>query len=232
MGGSGSLGRRARVLVTAPRAAGVAGIVSALLLVASFFLIRRGLGGPPTLELLTAGSPAVDDGLLQAGLILLPYVAITFIWFMGVIRLNYTDPRNELFGTVFIATGVLFLGALLVAAAVSNSVIDLRQQQVAGQSGALRLGGGIVYWLLFDVAPRMAGAFILITGNLLRRVGLMPTAMASVSVVVGLAMIFVVRRIDWVVFLFPVWVAAVSILLLVRQRPDLIDVPASPAGAG
>ena len=224
--------RRIRLAVTAPQAAGVAGLIAAGLLVVAFVLMRRGLGGPPSLEALTAGTNDVDQAQLRAGLTLVPYVAVTFIWFMGVIRLNYTDPRNELFGTVFIATGVLFLGALLVAAAVSNSVIDLRQQQVAGQSGALRLGGGIVYWLLFDVAPRMAGAFILITGNLLRRVGLMPTAMASVSVVVGLAMIFVVRRIDWVVFLFPVWVAAVSILLLVRQRPDLIDVPASPAGAG
>ena len=48
--------RRLRGAVTAPRAAGVAGILSALLLTAVILLLRSGLGAPPTLELLTAGS--------------------------------------------------------------------------------------------------------------------------------------------------------------------------------
>lgn len=216
---------------TAPRAAGVAGILSALLLVLSAVLIRTGLHGPPTAALLTRGSGAIDDGRVQAGLMLFPYVAITFIWFMAVIRSQFANPANDLFGTVFITTGVLFLASLLVACGLGLSVMDLRVSRPPASGAALFMGGGAVYQLLFLVAPRMAGAFILITANLMRRVGLMPRWMVVISILTGLFLLFTVRRIDWSVFFLPGWMAMVSVLILVRVgRPEAGRGGLVPAG--
>lgn len=220
--------RRLRSAITAPRAAGVAGILSALLLTAVIVLFRSGLGAPPSLELLTSGSSSIDPGRIRAGLALMPYVAITFIWFMGVVRMNFSDPANQLFGTVFLATGVLLLATLLVATGFAAGVLELREQDLEGQRAAIWMGGAGVFELIFGIAPRMAGGFILITANLLRRVRIMPRWMAVLSVVLGLLLLFGTRRIDWTVFALPAWVAMVSVLILSRERaarPDP-DVPA------
>jgi hypothetical protein len=207
---------RARRALGAPQAAGVAGILCALLLVASIATIRSGLAGPPTIGLLTHGSTTIDDGRVEFGLSLFPYVAITFIWFMAVVRSQFASPTNDMFGTVFLATGVLFLGSLLVAAALGLSVMDLRSASPPAAGGALWLGGGAVYDLLFLIAPRMAGAFVLITANLLHRVNLMPRWLTAVSLAVGIVLLFITRRIDWIVFVLPVWMIAVSVLILLR----------------
>lgn len=214
---SGSL-RRLRGAITAPRAAGVAGIASALLLTVAIVVMRSGLGAPPSLELLTSGSDTLDPDRIRTGLALMPYVAITFIWFMGVVRMNFSDPANQLFGTVFLATGVLLLATLLVATGFAAGVLELREQSLQGQEAATWLGGAGVFELLFGVAPRMAGGFILITANLLRRVRIMPTWMAALSVVLGLLLLFGTRRIDWTVFSLPAWIAMVSVLILSRER--------------
>jgi hypothetical protein len=180
--------------------------------------MRSGLGAPPSLELLTSGSDTLDPDRIRTGLALMPYVAITFIWFMGVVRMNFSDPANQLFGTVFLATGVLLLATLLVATGFAAGVLELREQSLQGQEAATWLGGAGVFELLFGVAPRMAGGFILITANLLRRVRIMPTWMAALSVVLGLLLLFGTRRIDWTVFSLPAWIAMVSVLILSRER--------------
>jgi hypothetical protein len=221
--------RRVRSAITAPRAAGVAGILSAVLLTATIVLMRTGLGAPPSLEVLTAGSSSLDPDRIRAGLDLMPYVAITFIWFMGVVRMNFSDPANQLFGTVFLATGVLLLATLLVATGFAAGALELREQDIEGQRAAIWLGGAGVFELMFGVAPRMAGGFILITANLLRRVRIMPTWMAALSVVLGLLMLFGTRRIDWSVFSLPAWVAMVSVLILSRERVARPDPDASAA---
>jgi hypothetical protein len=220
--------RRLRGAVTAPRAAGVAGILSALLLTAVILLLRSGLGAPPTLELLTAGSSTLEPERIRLGLSLMPYVAITFIWFMGVVRMNFSDPANQLFGTVFLATGVLLLATLLISSGLASGVLELREQDLAGRDAAIWMGGAGVFELLFGIAPRMAGGFILITANLLRRVRIMPRWMTAISVVLGLLMLFGVRRIDWTALSLPAWVAMVSVLILSRERaprpdPDAAD---------
>ena len=218
MPGSSPVLRRLRGAITAPRAAGVAGIASALLLTASILFVRSGLGAPPSLQLLTSGSETLDPDRIRTGLTLMPYVAITFIWFMGVVRMHFSDPANQLFGTVFLATGVLLLATLLVASGLASGVLDLREQSLDGQRSAIWLGGASVFQLLFGVAPRMAGGFILITANLLRRVRIMPSWMAALSAVLGLLLLFGTRRIDWTVFSLPTWVAMVSVLILSRER--------------
>ncbi len=210
--------RRIRLAVTAPQAAGVAGLIAAGLLVVAFVLMRRGLGGPPSLEALTAGTNDVDQAQLRAGLTLVPYVAVTFIWFMAVVRLQFAAPDDTFFGTVFLANGVLLLGCLLVSTALAGGALDLRDIQLEGRGAALWLGGAGIYDLLFGIAPRLAGAFVLITSNLLRRVGLTPVWFSWSSVLIGIVLLFGVRRVDWVVYLFPVWVAAVSLLIVVRER--------------
>lgn len=41
--------------------------------------------------------------------------------------------------------------------------------------------------------------------------------LAVPSLVIGVVMLFAVRQVDWVVFLLPLWVAMVSILILLRE---------------
>jgi hypothetical protein len=47
-----------------------------------------------------------------------PFAGIAFLWFVGVVRDRIGEAEDRFFATVFLGSGLLFVGMLFVASAV------------------------------------------------------------------------------------------------------------------
>src|ERR1700685_652911 len=111
-----------RSALRTPRAAAVAGVVFSVLLITSLVLLRLSVPANPAV----AGGWLTDSGKRAAvsiGLNLIPFAGIAFLWFIGVIRDRIGAHEDRFFATVFLGSGLLFVGMMFVAAAVAGGLI-------------------------------------------------------------------------------------------------------------
>jgi len=199
------------------RAAGIAGLVFAATMTASLVLLRLeaiviGDVADPTLN-----APVGDLTLIA--LYLIPFSGIAFTWFLAALRRRVGRLEDQLFATVFLATGLLFVAMLFAAgAAASAAVTASRFGTSAGGSIAFLFGASLAKTLFFVFAVKMAGAFMLVSSTIGRRTGALPRWFTLVGLVAGLVMLFSVGFFEPLAVIFPVWVAIVSILLLRAGR--------------
>ena len=66
-------------------------------------------------------------------------------------------------------------------------------------------------------ALRMAGVLLISLATMWLRTGVMPRWLAVLTYVVALVLLFVTTLSLWVTLIFPAWVLAVSILILVQN---------------
>ena len=102
----------ARTAIRSPRAAAVAGIVFSVLLTASLGLVRSATPSDPD----AAGDWLTDDNRRRAVVValnLLPFAAIAFLWFIGVVRDRIGEGEDRFFATVFLGSGLLFIAMML-----------------------------------------------------------------------------------------------------------------------
>jgi hypothetical protein len=203
------------------RSAAVAGIVFALLLIVGLVIVRSALSGA------TPGIMAGDPGrrrLLQAGLNLVPFAGIAFLWFIGVIRDQIGVVEDRLFSTVFLGSGILFVAMLFLGAALSAGLLEH-----VGAS-APQTASGVELWdygrdatriLVSVYAMRMAAVFTLSVSTLAMRTAALPRWVAVLGYVEALALLLVASDNQWVQLAFPAWVLVLSITILVV-------VPAAP----
>src|SRR3954452_18566865 len=113
----------ARRDIRAPWAAGIAGILFAILFTAAMVVLR-------TQPLLSADDPGVaqvfasnsDTLAVIGGLYLAPFSGVAFLWFIAVVRDQIGAREDQFFATVFIGSGLLFVAMLFAASAVASSL--------------------------------------------------------------------------------------------------------------
>ena len=219
--GEGSVTRRS---LKTPRAAAVAGILFALLYGTGLALIRLSI---PDQNAAGGGAwLATSAGTIAFALNLVPYAGIAFLWFIGVIRDRLGDLEDRFIATVFLGSGLLFLALTFVGAALAGAL--LTSYADAGEalgSGVLTYGRAVMFQIINVYAIRMAGVFMLSLGTLWLRTGLMHRAWAFVTYALALALLVSISISLWVTLIFPAWVLAVSIFLLIQTKRD------HPAGA-
>jgi hypothetical protein len=196
-----------------PRAAAVAGIVFSVLLITSLALLRVSVPGNPAV----AGGWLTDSGKRSAvaiGLNLIPFAGIAFLWFIGVIRDRIGAHEDRFFATVFLGSGVLFVGMLFVAAAVSGGLIAGISSSGSPGAGTLALGRNVTSLLLNVYSMRMAAVFTLTTVTIARRTQIVSRWLTVAGVATALVLLVGVGISPWVELLFPAWILAVSIDIL------------------
>jgi hypothetical protein len=198
-----------------PRAAAVAGIIFAVFLIAALVLLRLSVPTDPRV----AGSWLTDSGrrtAVEVGLSLIPFAGIAFLWFIGVLRDRIGHREDRLFATVFLGSGLLFVAMLFVAAAVAGGLFAA----AARSSGppppdVLALGRDITGLLLNVYSMRMAAVFTLTTVTIARRTEIVSRWLTVAGVLAALVLLVAVNFTDWVELLFPAWILALSIDILV-----------------
>jgi hypothetical protein len=207
--------------VRAPRAAGIAGLLFAALFIGAILLVR----GQPAAE----SSPAEiaewylrDDSKRVAlvSLYLAPFAGIAFLWFIAVIRSHVGEREDRFFATVFLGSGLLFVAMLFAAAAAAGAPLLAVKFQGAPlpSPDAIGLARALAYTFLYVYGVRAAAVFMISVSMLALRTGSLPRWLVIGGFVVAVIMLFGVSFFKFVVLLFPLWVAAVSIVILFTAR--------------
>ena len=109
--------------IRTPRAAAVAGIIFSVLFAASTVLTAWAI--PPGSE--DAGTWVHDEARRDAAtlsLLLLPFAGIAFLWFIGVLHDRIGQHEDRFFATVFLGSGLLFVGTFFVAGSLAAGLIS------------------------------------------------------------------------------------------------------------
>jgi hypothetical protein len=202
-----------RVLDT-PRAAGVAGILFALLFGLIVVLLRRVIPSNPH----TAGTwltNASDRRELTFALALVPFSGIFFLWFMGAVRSRIGDAEDKFFSTVFLGSGLLFVAMLFVFAALFGALIGIAGLHKGNPPLDIwQLGRETTFNLASVYAVKMGAVFIMASSTIAFRLRIHSRIIASLGFAAALLLLFASSTIPWLQLVFPIWVLLVSINII------------------
>lgn len=202
----------------------LAGFVFAALFVVSWLLIRETPRLDTSTEELIAHytDPRARRGALIAGLYLIPFAAVAFVWFVAALRDRYVGTRrreNTLLSTVHLLSAALFVAALFSLAAIELALVWLAEATAAERFDADSARALIAFGQALSeiMALRSGAVFVAISTTRAMRSGLFPRWYGLVSLGFVLAMLFVYDSWRPVALFMPAWVVATSVVIL-RQR--------------
>src|SRR5688572_21544590 len=156
------------------------GAAHAILFILALLLLRDAPGPTATdAELVDYYSSEGSRRVTLAGLYVMPFAGIAFIWFIVALRLWISGSEraeNVLLSNVQLVSGILYTGRFLVSAGASvsmaaateftNADIDPDFARNFSQYGDT---------VLFVFAMRMAAMFVFTTSNMARHAKILPT---------------------------------------------------------
>ena len=201
--------------LTTPRAAGVAGIVFAVLFFLALALLGRTVGVSLDTEQVMENLSGPGSTAALVGLYLVPFAGIAFLWFIGVVRDRIGEHEDKFFATVFLGSGLLFVAMLFAAAAVLGGLIAGNRFGIAAPTDVPTVGfaRAVGYTFLFVYCAKVAGVFMLATSTIGRRAHWPRWTFVS-GFLVAAVLILSVSFFEPIVVLFPAWVAAISVYVL------------------
>ena len=200
-----------------PHSAALAGIVFAVLTIVAMVLLQTAIPSDPPTD---AGWLSEDRAQVTAAVTLMPFAAVAFLWFIGVLRDLLGREEDQFFGTIFLGSGLLFLGAMFVwvgaiAAALASSNASPTEFDA---SPAYVFAGSLIDVMGSDVILRMAGVFMFSSATMWSRTEVMPRWVVILTFVGGLILLIGGPALGGVRVAFPAWVLLVSIMILVGDR--------------
>ena len=212
-----------------PRAAAAAGIIFSVLLITALVLLRVSVPAHPAVP----GAWLTNShrrSVVAIALNLIPFAGIAFLWFVGVVRDRIGEREDRFFATVFLGSALLFVAMLFVGAAVAGGVIASQPPSGTPAGGDLALGRHITILLLNVYAMRMAAVFTLTTVTIARHTRIVARWLTIAGLVIALVLLVTAGTVAWVELLFPAWILALSVDILVsRSRSSASGNPARPA---
>ncbi|MBO0681380.1 hypothetical protein JRC04_28290 [Mycolicibacterium sp. S2-37] len=203
--------------MSTPRAAAFAGVLFALMFGAALTLIRSALpeGAEPGSQWLNG-----ENHHLRIAALLMPFAAIAFLWFIGVIRDGFGDLEDRFFSTVFLGSGLLFLAMMFTVAGIGAGLEAAGGYlaESAVRTEVVLFGQTVLVTLSKTYALRMAAVFMISLATIWLRTGLMPRFLVVTTYVLALALMVAAEVSMWLTLAFPAWVLVVSALLIARGR--------------
>jgi hypothetical protein len=204
--------------LTPPRAAAVAGIIFSALIIGSLAIIRVATPADPAKPGIwlteTTGRNAV-----KLALNLVPFAGIAFLWFIGVLRNRIGTLEDRFFATVFMGSGLLFVGSLFASAAAAGALVETAPSANIqhANSELYYFARRMSYAFLNVFAIKMAGVFMFSTCTIALRTGIFPRWVAFSGFACGVTLLVVISNWLWIALLFPLWILLVSTKILVAD---------------
>ena len=217
--------------------AAVGAVHAVLFLLSSWLLSDRPGPTASTAEITEFYSSEDSRRVLLVGLYLMPFAGIAFIWFVVALRMwiELSSRRvNILLSNVQLVTGIVYV-ALFFASAASTSVLAASVEFSDGDIDPVvahqfpQFGST----LLIVFALRMAAMFVFTTSTIGRASRVMPGWFAWAGYAVGLFLLLSASLEPWLALVFPVWLLALSGVLLscARRIPPELTIPTRLAPA-
>jgi hypothetical protein len=202
--------------LNAPRMAAVAGILFAVFFTASVVLIRTAIP-----DSLTGGTEWVERGAkrLRFALALMPLAGVAFLWFVGVIRDHLKVVEDSYFSTAFLGSSLIFLAMVFVSMAIAGGIVASAQLS-AGQAldeDVITFGRAVMLQINNVYALRMASICMTSLATVWWRTRLIPRWFAIITIVLAFILLVVINLSLWITLIFPMWVLAISVGLLVTN---------------
>ena len=192
-----------------PRAAAIAGIIFSGLLIWSLSLLRLSVPANPG----EAGGWLETEARSVAFAVnLAPFTGIAFLWFIGVLRDRLGKMEDQFFATVFLGSGLLFLGMMFVASAAADGLIVAYsvQPEALFDSGTFAFARAFIFDAMQIYAFRMAAVFMVSASTLAIRTHFIARWIAFLGYASAVFLLLGSTYVDWAVFVFPAWVLLVS----------------------
>ena len=204
-----------RPALRTPRAAAIAGILFSVLLIYALWILRLSIPADPR----ATGWLTSDPGRLSSALALIPVAGVAFMWFLGVLRDRLGAMEDRFFATVFLGSGLLFLGMTFVAAAGLSALVLVRPDQTGGAPGTatLAFGRAFSHEVMRTYAFKMASVFMISTCTIIVRTRISPKWVAVAGYVSAVLLLFGSGYLDWTFFLFPAWILVLSTTMLLAR---------------
>jgi hypothetical protein len=195
------------------RSAAIAGILFGVLLLIATVMMRLALSDDSYASLRSDGE---RRRLIRLSLELVPFAGIAFLWFIGVVRERLGAVEDRLFSTVFLGSGLLFLGLLFSGAATASSMVLMLEGPNAN-SDVWAYGLDTSQGLISIYAMRMAAVFTVSVSTVGLRAAALPRWVSYTGYLVALALLLGAADQRWIQLLFPSWVLLLSVILLVQS---------------
>lgn len=215
-----------RAPLKTPKAAAIAGIIFAILLILVYWLLRISVPATPH----DAGA-WIDRSAktVELALNLVPFAGIAFLWFIGVLRDRLGQAEDRFFASVFFGSGLLYLAMLFGAAALIGAiVIAFHAYPDAVDSATFRFARAAIYNLVNIYMTKMAAVFMFSTSTVALYTGFAPRWLAWLGYVLALILLFGSYYIGWSFVLFPFWVLLISAYFFFENfwRPPQVETEA------
>lgn len=201
------------------------GVVHALLVIIALLLIKIQAPGvrASDADLLDFyRDPEKRRVFIIAGLYLIPFAGIAFIWFVVALRMwirgsarraNILVSNVQFVSGIIYTTLVLAAGAAMTVLAVSVEMSDAPIDPIVARQFP-QFGTSLI--LVF--AMRMAGMFVLTTTSITRSAKILPRWFAAISVVVAAGLFLTASLSSWLILVFPGWMLVFCGILIDRAR--------------
>ncbi len=195
-----------------PKAAAIAGVVFSLLTLASFGLLLSAIPADPEAS---GAWLAASTNEVALALNLIPFAGIAFLWFIGVIRDQLGRREDRFFATVFLGSGLLFLGMLFVAAAVIGAMlIAFKDEPAAFALPTFGFARAVSSSLVNVYMVKMAGVFMISTSTVAMSTRFAPRWLAALGYLLAALLLIGSSFLRWSFALFPLWVLLLSVQIL------------------
>lgn len=198
------------------------GIIFVVLYLSSFYLLARTpLGNAPDAEIIAYYGDGTNLTLTLAGMLIMPFVGIFFLYFMVMLRATARATgfrASRVLGNVQLATGIVFVALLFVATA--GLVATPAAMQFASMQTdpvAARILPIFSMTVLLGFGMRMAAMFVFTSSSIGRATGLIPKWFAYAGYIVGLVLLLTFTVAAWFALLFAIWVLVLCIIILWRR---------------
>jgi hypothetical protein len=168
-----------------------------------------------------AGDNWIDEnaGSVQVALGLIPFAGIAFLWFMGVVRDRIGRREDQFFSTVFLGSGLLFVGLMFVSGSIASAVITAHAVHPPGigDDDVYRFGRDLMYRVNNTYGIRMAAVFMISLATIWIRTRTMRRWLAVLTYGAAAILLFTLSFNLWVALIFPGWVLLISVTILVGE---------------
>jgi len=162
---------------------------------------------------------------MAVGLSLFVFAAVAFLWFMAVIRRRVGTRHDRFIATVFLGSGILIAGVMVVAASAvaTPAVIVHLSDGVVPDPGSLNVLTGFGSTLALFVLVRFQAVFIVTVSTLALRTSAFNRWLSYFGFAMGFAMFVLPSVTDPNGLAFPAWVGVLSVALFFRRRELVPD---------